>query len=372
MSLVFTDYVRLLASKTEPTAQDFEPVWDKLRDALRSEMMKRSVWSAPPSYLGVYGYDSWSQRDAFDEILNDCYIYVFHRRQAGLASFLEVEDNIEGLVFRNIRYFLFEKQKQHDPLGYRVFRVLKTATRQAIDAGTVHVLAGNPKVANATVLGHTGGNRLKAAEAAAEGAALRELVGAWCDELLPELVTARGAKLDEVVEGLAGHLARLATHGIEVFRFKDLIDALKQDVRGRWGALWQTSQGETAFDDGGDKLVSLVRLVRPDSGFEERDVFEKLLACMAEALERLQTRQQTRVYLERLWTLLRAHAAENEPASGPELPVPDRLPSGRKIADLLDIPRYRLPDLKTNLGDLVQTCKTDATASESIHEQGAP
>ncbi len=354
MNLIFTEYVRSLDAGIEPTPESFEAAWGKLREALRSEMMKRSVWSAPPSYLGIYGSHSWSEKGALEELLSDCYSFIFVRRLPGLEALLEVQENIEGLVFRNIRNFLFEKQKHHDPLGYRVFRVLRTATRQSIAAGALHVLAGDPRVGNATILAFSPGCGL----ARARPEDLSERIRPWSDELLPELVTARGAKLDAVVGDLCRCLARLAAQGIEGFRFKDLIAPLKQAVRGCWNAVWQSSQGDLAFDDGDGEFVNLVRLVRPDSGFEERDLFQALLACVAEALDRLEARRKTRAYLEKLWAFLRNHAAEQEPAPDPDARRASTLPSRRRIATLLDIPRYRFPELHGTLGNLVETCRT--------------
>lgn len=57
-SLIFTRYVRALGQGIEIEPTNFEPLWDKLGDALRSEMVRRSIWSSPPSYLGIYGWPS--------------------------------------------------------------------------------------------------------------------------------------------------------------------------------------------------------------------------------------------------------------------------------------------------------------------------
>lgn len=349
MSLIFTEYVRLLDAEIEPGREDFDAVWGKLRDALKSEMIKRSLWNAPPSYLGICGWSSWSAKEALDELLSDCYCFIFVRRLPGLEALLEVQDNIEGLVFRNIRHFLFEKQKHHDPLGYRVFCVLRLAVRQSVTAGSLHVLAGNPRVGNATVLALSATTE----RPRAGPEELSEPTRAWSDQLLPELMTARGAKLDAVVGRICRCLVRLAALGIERFRFKDLIDPFKQAVRRRWNAIWLGTQGEMAFEDGDGEFVTLVRLVRPDSGFEERDVFHQLLACVAESLERLEARRKTHTYLEKLWTFLRHHAAEDDRVAD----ATGKLPSRRKIADLLGIPRYRLPELNATLGGLVETCR---------------
>ncbi len=343
VSLVFTEYVRSV-EPGEPQDPDlFAAVWEKLRDALASEMRKRSLWGAPPSYLGVYGPSSWSAPDAFDELVCDCYTFIFLDRLPGLKAQLRVKTNAEGLVFRSIRNFLYDTQKRHDPLGFRVFVVLQTAMRQAIAAGGVHVLQGDPGVRNDTILGV----RPESDPGKARGAELREHVRGWNDDLLPELVTARGKDLDQVVERLVTHISRLPLRGIEAFRFKDLIDPLKSDVRARWNMIWAGSEGETAIDDDADAdFVGLVRLVRPDSGFEERESFEKLIAGVAEALEGLDEPARTRAYLGMLWAFLRSHAAES--------PSADKLPSRRKLAELLGIPRDRLPGLFATLGRLVE------------------
>ena len=41
---------------------------------------------------------------------------------SNLAARLETMDNVDGLVFRNIGNFLYERQKRHDPLGFRLPR----------------------------------------------------------------------------------------------------------------------------------------------------------------------------------------------------------------------------------------------------------
>ncbi|MCP4655063.1 MAG: hypothetical protein GY856_06545, partial [bacterium] len=51
-AVAFTVYVRELGSGDEPSPAVFEAAWNKLRRVLISELRKRALWSAPPSYLG--------------------------------------------------------------------------------------------------------------------------------------------------------------------------------------------------------------------------------------------------------------------------------------------------------------------------------
>ncbi len=353
-TLVFTDYVRSLEPGSKLRDPD-EALWAKLRTALTAEMKKRSLWRLSPSCLGICGDPRWSSQ-ALEELLHDCFKSVFIDRLSGLMALLAVQENVEGVIFRNIRSFLFETQKKHDPLGFRVFMVLQSAMRRSISEGRLHVLAGDSGVGNETILGFAPWSDPEVARAAK----LEESIREWNNDLLAEMVTARGAALEALTEKLVRRLTRLRIRGIEAFRFKDVIDSLKADVRARWQAVWLHSEGEMVPEDDGDAdFVTMARLVRPDAGFEEREAFQKLFDCVAGELERLAKREKTRTYLRRLWIFLRNHAAES-PADTPAGKSPaaaNKLPSQRQIAGILDIPRYRFPELYQTLGRLVETCQ---------------
>jgi len=387
MGPVFTDYVRALEPGEEPEPERFEALWERLRAALVGELHKRSLWSAPASYLGAYGWTSWSQEEALEELLIDCYTFIFIERLEALKTVLEMQENVEGLVFRNIRNFLYNVQKKHDPLGFRVFVALQSATRQAIVAETLYVVAGDPGIRNDTLLGFAPwldpgedlppfgerGPSLASEPAPGQPSGAREMdekppdlseeVRSWSDDLLPELVTARGAALEEVTKRLALHLAQLADQGVKLFRFKDVVDPLKWDVRARWNVIWQQAEGEMTIADGDEEFVELVRLVRPDSGFEERQAFELLLACVAAALARIVVTKRTRAYLHKLWGFVRTHVVEDRG---------DKLPARQKIAALLSIPRYRMPELFEILGRQVAACREDGSESPVASREEAP
>ena len=358
MTSDFSAFVRSLGPGGEPPdARSFDQLLAMLRRALVYEMKKRSLWSAPPSYLGVYGGTSWSEGDLLEDLLLDCYAFVFVRRLPGLMKQLLVRPNVDGLVFLSLRHFLHETQKRHDPLGYRVFELTSSAVLRLVEAGTLHVLAGDPRIRNDTVLGFVPWCDAAEEEAelqrplgGSEGGALQRHAERWNDELLPELVAAWNR--DAVVERLAERLARLPEVGIEVFRFRDLVEAVKDDARARWHAIRFGEEGETAPEEpAGEEPPSIVRLVPPDRGFEERESFGKLLACVEEGLDRLggsrkPRARQTEEYVRRLWLFLREWAAE-----------PANLPSDKKLGELLDVPRGRIPELKERIGRLLADCR---------------
>jgi hypothetical protein len=373
---LFTAYVRRLAEPGGAADRAlFDQAWAALRAALRSELRRRSLWEGPPAYLGVYGAESWEgPGEPLEELLADCYAFVFVDRRRSLAAQLAVKDNVDGLVFLNIRHFLHERQREHDPLGFRVFEVLRRAVQDAVEAGELRVLAGDPRVRNDTRLGFSEAAPRGPARPAPEAGpaarqALREIAARWTGDLLPDLVTARGREEERVAGRLRALFPGLRDAGIEAFGFKELVDPLKAEVRERWAALLAAADPgapEAAVPAGFDLLA------------EGRESFRWLVSCVQAALDRLDAAEATRGYLMTLWQFLRVWAGSSEEGRGVSeegrgAPVPaareatpaaeapgDELPSQRRLAEQLRIPRERLPGLFGTLGRIVERCRSAA------------
>ena len=385
-SRVFTDHVRLLTQGRLLDAGGLEPFWGALRAALRAELRRRGLWESPPAYLGIYGWESWEAgagQGALEELLCECYSYIFVLRLRCLQAQLKVKPNIDGLVFLNIRHFLHERQKEHDPVGSQVFEVLRSAVRAAIAEGTLHVLEGDEGIRNDTLLSFSPAAR----SPVAKREEIAALVTSWNDELLPDLVTLRGQRQEEVVLRLRERLPDLQGRGLTAFSFKDLIDPLKADVRRRWAAVLDQSQGEVAPQRGEEERRSRVRFVQPDPRVEERQLFRRLVECVLNALRRLDTNEKTREYLVTLWQFVRLQAAEGDEPAPPgsrfeallrEIGDEER-PSLRWLAEQLRIPRERLPGLYEVLGTLLKRCRAansgqaavKALSKSSIQDLGA-
>lgn len=350
-----------------------------MRAALRSELKRRGLWDNPPAYLGIYGSGSWETADAgknhesaLEELLAECYSYIFVSRLRSLQAQLYVKPNIEGFIFLNIRHFLHERQKQHDPIGSQVFEVLQSAVRIAVGEGELRVLAGDDRVRNDTVLGFVEGMELPGRGRGE----LPSLAARWNDELLPDLVTSRGRRQEDVVQRLRERLSDLRREGITTFRFKDLVDPLKADVRARWVAILDLAQGESVPQMEGEGAGKTVRLTGPDLEIEERQIFRKLVECVLTSLERLETDEKTRGYLAVLWQFVRIQAAEGiemEAVSRLDLALVAELktadeerPSLRKLAEQLHIPRDRLPALYQTLGGLLEQCRAAISGKASV------
>ncbi len=378
---VFTEHVRLLAKESEALdAERFEPLWAALRSALRGELRRRGLWESPPAYLGVYGWEAW-EGGALEELLVECYSYIFVLRLRALQAQLEVKPNVDGLVFLDIRHFLHERQKEHDPVGSQVFEVLRSAVRGALAAGELHRAAGDERVRNDTVLSFAAGfPGTGATPPPLEGVA--PLVARWNDELLPDLVTLRGQRQEEVVRRLRERLPDLKSAGFAAFRFKDLVDPLKADVRTRWADLLDQSQGEAAPQIGEEGRPERVLLAQPDLRVEDRQLFRWLVDCVLASMRRLDVGEKTRGYLNTLWQFARAQASEGEVRDLPDSRLrralqavaDEQRPSHRRIAELLCIPRERLPGLYEMLGDLLEQCRaanSGRAAAEAVKGPGA-
>jgi hypothetical protein len=366
----FTDYLLALGPSGEPSGPGaLEAVRRALRAALVGEIRRRGLWEGPPSYLGVYGWDRWDARigsegGALEELLADAYFFIFVVRLRSLQAQLKVKPNIDGLVFLNIRHFLHERQKEHDPLGSQVFEVLQSAVREAVQRGELHVLAGDDRIRNDSLLGF---DPAEAPAVVSETLRLKERAVRWDDDLLPDLVTLRGKRQEDLVRRLRERLPELQEDGVQVFRFKDLVDPMKADVRARWAALLEKADKVPAVASSEEGTVES-RVALPDTGIEERELFRKLVACVLDAIEGLEVNDKTRAYLGTLWQFLRVQAGgfgTRRPASRLEADMlsarvadGEEPPSQRKVAELLGIPRERLPSLYRTLGTLLENCRS--------------
>jgi hypothetical protein len=338
-------------------SRELEEAWAALRRLLVSELRRRSLWSLPPAYLGIYGCASWNEPEAVEELLAECFVFTFVERFRSLKAQLRSKSDIEGLVLRNVRNFLQETQRRHDPVGFRVFTVLRSAVRNLLAAGELQVIAGNPGVQRDTVLAFGS----VSSEEAVRLEELRPHVLAWNDDLLPGLITARGWDVRQITERLERHLRRLEAGRIRAFRFHDLVDALRQDARARWRAVWIHSPDGIPPQPEEDGLVALARLVAPHAAWEERESVHKLLVCLEGSVERVpEPPAQSRDYLRRLLAFLKSHATDP-----PDKVRGEELPSHRQLATLLDIPRDRMPVLFRTLLDLAEACRRKLSGEES-------
>jgi hypothetical protein len=355
----FTRFMRACELGREPEPALASEMWSAFGKTVRRELSRRSLNQGSPQWLGVYGFRGWweaaGRGGPFEELLAEAYRYVFVDRFAALKAQTRAKASIEGLVLASVRNFLHDRQRQHDRLGARLFEVLSLAVRRAVARGELTVMAGSAKIGNSTVLA-AGEGMPPAGVASPE--TLVPFVRRWNDELLPDLVTASRADKRRLVEELAVRLAGLELEGIAAFRFGDLIAPLKADVRQRWAALLAPPEEQPMDDEDARGFRRLRRTFEPavvEDQMIATDRFTKLIDCADRAIEASPASERTRGYLRQFLMFLRAFATEE----GSELAEDgaDHLPSFRRLADHLEIPRDRLRDLMGTLKSFLERCR---------------
>src|SRR5436305_1773698 len=357
----FTRFVREWRPGHEPEPTLASAMWSAFGRAVRQELRRRSLSQGLPQWLGIYGFRGWWEEAGrggpFEDLLAEAYRYVFVERFPALKAQTLAKANIDGVILASIRNFLHDRQRLHDRLGSRLFEVLSLATRRAVANGDLTVVAGSAKVGSSTVL--RVGEQAPSADLA-KPEMLAPIVRQWNVELLPDLVMASRADIRLLVEELARRLADLELAGGEAFRFGDLITPLRADVRRRWAALLAPAEEEPPDDEGARGFRRLRRSFEP--AFETQviaaDRFAKLIDCVDGTIEASPASKRTRGYLRRVLLFLRAFAIEEsetlEKGSGGD---EDQLPSFRRLAEHLKIPRERLGELIGTLKSFLERCR---------------
>jgi hypothetical protein len=355
VSCTFTEYARGTSGDPLHDRSRFEDVLNSLKSVLVQELKRRDLWNAPPRYLGVFGGNRWDEADLLDELVLDCFEYVFVRRIQGLRNQARVHSNIDGLIVLNVQHFLHDAQRRHDALGYRVFEIARDAVASLLKTGTLHVLAGDPAIRNDTLLGFSPQEDEPAARSPDPS-----LIRGWNDSLMPDLVMAWHR--ERVIGELAARIAGLGEEECPAFRFRDLMNPLKEDARSRWLAMVYEGLDLARGSEGPGFEPSPIPISRPRQALEEEQEYQRLLSCVARGIEQARQDERTKDYLRRLLDFLRQWTAalEEGPGAGPP-------PADSRVGELLQIPRGRIQELKATLGGLANACRERGGIVEAGH-----
>jgi hypothetical protein len=385
---VFTAFVHSQQGSETPDPGLLHDAWSGLQATLCGELKRRGLWYSPPCYLGVYGYERWDAEEtvgdpmshawcytrpgqsALAELVTDCWAFIFSDRMQSLKAQLRDKENIDGLVVRNVKNFLHERQRQHDPVGFRIFERLHGALADAVSRQALYVLGGDQRIRNNTVLGFT-----PEAELRLPALDLGPIVTRWNDELLPGIVTSRGHQEAVVLDRLAQLLLGLPRHGIHCFRVKDLVEPLKSDARQRWAAFLARDDSAGAVQ-GAPNEVQVLQRALPECAVETRQSFEHLIRCVSAAIDRVDADPRTRGYLAVLWAHLQRQYGDGDPGEagggepgrddGGESPL-----SHRQLSQRLQIPRVRIPMLFATLKQVVTRCRLERRRSFGVRSRAA-
>ena len=340
----------------EPPGELVAEVKQTITKRLIKILKGRNQWHASPRNLGVIDRENWWASDehlgsAIEELMLDVFSHLFVDKREALAKRLGSSGesdglaNIDGVANRIVTNYIHDRQEKEDPVGARVYRVVKTGVRRAIERGVFKVLAGEPTINATTLMAPLPqglGESLNWEE-------LRPMVVEWNSRLLPELVTGFGPQSRKLHAELSRCLEQLAEQG-RSFLFGDLQRELLADVRVRWAALYASDEGASVQEEEEERpRLPWRTLASREPSIIEADHLRKLLDCVTERLARLVRPPEELARLQTLWGFLLRFTADE---------AQERVPSRRKLGPELGIPRQQLTSLYATLKQLIDKCRT--------------
>ena len=203
----------------------FHSLLKTMAKALRERMSQRGLWKSKTNYLGYLSAGNWDQEaNLFEEIVFDCYVFAIAKRIRSLRNAMQRFDNIDGLVYRNINNFLTELQRTHDPIGYAVAQNLICALQDAIELGVI-IPDGlkKGKICNQTSFS------FESSQMTDDPQLISKVLRNNQTWLKLRLKLAKRNK--RVQQQLCKLICAFKDAGIKYFRFKTLVNIMKNDVR---------------------------------------------------------------------------------------------------------------------------------------------
>jgi len=217
----FTKHIKNLKPNQLP-----QKLLDELNSALHREMNRYKLLNKPPAYLGYIDWTSWNEPAAFDEILLDCYMDTIFKQLRVLQGYIELDQNIDGMIFKNIKWFVTGKMRANDPVGYAVFQNTKGAIKCGINRGVISLNDEANKINNNTLLIFSSSTTHSNKDLISQ--ALRKNP-VWTQEL--QLKLSKQKNSTKVKENFCALICELKSSGVGSFLVKDLVDVIKDEVR---------------------------------------------------------------------------------------------------------------------------------------------
>ncbi len=300
MASVLTEHVRHFGTTSDPAEQ----VLQALERLLQHRMRQKNLLSASPGALGYSGVSNWAAPNALEDIVADCYIYAIAQRVVALQKQLKIKPNVDGLISRNVKNFLLERQRRHDPLGYATFGNVKGAALDGVAANAI-VLENldRGKIYNETVLRFTDGRPGAPATPELIQNAVRAATG-WVEALRTLTESTEEGRM-----WVLGFIRQLQEAGATTIRCGDLIAAVASRVRAEWGTRHAEPAGDLARE-GDDEFGTTVRMVWPDESVEARERWERLKRLIPDCIAHLDRQERVRDRLAGVFAALIAAIEE--------------------------------------------------------------
>lgn len=137
MGTVFSDFIRDFETESDAHKR----VLKEMQRILVAVLRRRGLYHAGPSLLGYTG-DDWDVGDSLQDLVYDCFNRSILQKLRGLRKLLTASGSIDAVVVRNIKSFVWEKQKEQDPIGHAVYQNLKASIRDLVEASELIPLNG--------------------------------------------------------------------------------------------------------------------------------------------------------------------------------------------------------------------------------------
>ena len=351
------------------------------------ELKRRGLWTAPPGYVGQRGI-RWLEPGVLDEFVHDVFMFVLVERLSGLLNARKLGKKCGWRVRNFVGFFITERQKDADPIGYRVFGRLKAAVQKSLERGFLF-LFGNvedptvfsdraPELDNQSCLTYRRGHFVAAALDR-----LRDAARFLNDRLLPGLVTDEGRSVPKLVDRFADQLETVGKDFDEVegFRLGELGKEQKDDARRRFQGFGLLERPTALDESPGDDDGGAATLVVAVDGHEETldqwsDRRRLILQTVSDRIDALPSGQD-RDELWKLWTLLKSTrllsdleraALRVQGIDDPEEPgLGEAFPKKAELQRTLKISSRRLPKMLDRLQALVGEAVLASTGSELTH-----
>jgi hypothetical protein len=326
---IFTPYIKNLEIWSEQFLANFA-------NALCNRMRRHGL-SNKPEYI-CYPYPSWRKRGVFDALLVDSIDYAIAKKITRLCSALKKHDNIDPLVYKNIKFFLLARQRHCDPIGYAVAKNAQVAVQQAVQLGvfTAQKLNNRGKVHNETIL-------TVSANGSSEDTLKTALVKLekW-GEIQLKLVEMR----KPVQAELCQVICQLAEQGnITSFKFGDLAKIMKDEVRSAWHnsnvILEDEDLGIDAPEDSDDldniiqQLDNIVKIIKFDTRYEQWQSWKALIKQINDDIDNMECLDKIRQRIfEEFQVIVNLIEEDQEPPSQAQLAKELKIPKNTLNQDM--------------------------------------
>lgn len=362
---------------------DVEEALQHLKSLTIYELKRRGLWTAPPSYVGQEGV-RWIQPGVLDDFAHQVFYFVLVERFRSLANARRLGKKTGWRVRKFIGFFITERQREGDPIGYRVFVRLKASVMQALEQRFLFLFGDDLDAGEAPELDNQ--SRLTYVRGRFVVAALDRLQDAahfLNDRVLPRLVTDEGRAVPKLLDRLTNALQVLGRElqNFEAFQLGELSKELKDDARRRFGEFGMQERPTTVDGNAKEEDASSMAeptLVIPVEAHEETlaqwsDRRRLVLKTVSDCIDTMPAGQD-RDESWKLWTFLKSTRLlsdverarlEAEGLPDPDDPGLEESLNQSELHRTLGISRRRLPKLLDSLKELVGAAVLE---SQGVHD----